>query len=59
MKLAYKVMLNRLYKKCKGDILILTQLINGMKSPNDDLKFEFIEYIKNKKRKEDEKWVQS
>ena len=53
MKAIYKIMLNRLYKHYGGDIRLLTLVINEMKSPDDDLKKEFIEYIKNKKRKDD------
>lgn len=51
MKWIYKVMLNQLYKKCNGDIQILTQVINGMKSPSYDLKLEFIEYLKKYKER--------
>ena len=52
MKVIYKIMLNRLYKKYNGDIRLLTLVINEMKAPDNDLKQEFIEYIK-KKRKDD------
>lgn len=53
MKAIYKIMLNRLYRRYGGDIRLLTLAINEMKAPDDDLKKEFIEYIKNKKRKDD------
>lgn len=53
MKAIYKIMLNRLYKRYNGDIRLLTLVINEMKAPNDDLKQEFIEYIR-KKRKDDD-----
>lgn len=43
-------MLNRLYKRYNGDIRLLTLVINEMKAPDDDLKQEFIEYIRNKRK---------
>lgn len=52
MKVIYKIMLNRLYKRYSGDIRLLTLVINEMKAPDNVLKQEFIEYIK-KKRKDD------
>lgn len=54
MKAIYKLMLNRLYKRYNGDIRLLTLVINEMKAPDDEMKREFIEYIR-KKRKDDEK----
>lgn len=50
MKAIYKIMLNRLYKRYNGDIRLLTLVISEMKAPDDDLKREFIEYIKNKRK---------
>ena len=53
MKAIYKIMLNRVYKRFNGDIRLLTLVINEMKAPDNEMKQEFIEYIKNKKRKDE------
>lgn len=52
MKAIYKIMLNRLYKRYNGDVRLLTLVINDMKAPDNDLKQEFIEYIKKKRKEE-------
>lgn len=51
MKAIYKIMLNRLYRRYNGDIRLLTLVINDMKTPDDELKIEFIEYIKKYKER--------
>lgn len=51
VKVIYKIMLNKLYKHYNGDIRLLTLVINEMKAPDNELKQEFIEYIKKYKER--------